>query len=240
MPSQAPLPAALNPRVPLLARACGRTLLLAFLVLVITAMVPFQPRSLAWASQLSGRIVDTASFPLLAVALLRLATLLQPEPDPRSERQEALALARQKDWALLLCRSGVISLGLLAVWQIPLLFGSISTLDQQNQARSGQLNQRLSQGEQTLRQAPAAAIQRDWQRLRAAGAPGIPPDIRDPEQQRQLLLEQLEREQQQLARTIGGQQGQSRFVVVRNSFRILALCAIYIAGFQAIGRRRGP
>ncbi|MFM7547840.1 MAG: hypothetical protein ACKO8I_03000 [Cyanobacteriota bacterium] len=133
----------------------------------------------------------------------------------------------------------MISLGLLAVWQIPLLFGSISTLDQQNHARSGQLNQRLSQGEQTLRQAPAAAIQRDWQRLRAAGAPGIPPDIRDPEQQRQLLLEQLRREQQQLARTIGGQQGQSCFVVVRNSFRILALCAIYIAGFQAIGRRRG-
>jgi hypothetical protein len=44
---------------------------------------------------------------------------------------------------------------------------------------------------------------------------------------------------QKLARTIGGQQGQSRFVVVRNSFRILALCAVYIAGFQAIGRRRG-
>lgn len=239
MPSQPPLPAALNPRVPLLARACGRTLLLAFLVLVITAAVPFQPRSLTWASQLSGRIVDTASFPLLGVALLQLATLLQPEPDPLSEPREAMALARQRNGALRLCRLGVISLGLLAVWQIPLLFGSFTTMDQQGVARSSELNQRIGQGEQTIRQAPPAEIQREWQRLRAAGAPGISADIRDPEQQRQLLLEQLERQQQQLGRAIGDQEGQRRFVVVRNSLRIFALCGIYIAGFQAMGRRRG-
>jgi len=167
MPSQPPLPAALNPRVPLLARACGRTLLLAFLVLVITAAVPFQPRSLTWASQLSGRIVDTASFPLLGVALLQLATLLQPEPDPLSEPREAMALSRQRNGALRLCRLGVISLGLLAVWQIPLLFGSFTTMDQQGVARSSELNQRIGQGEQTIRKAPPAEIQREWQRLRA-------------------------------------------------------------------------
>jgi len=153
--------------VPLLARACGRTLLLAFLVLVITAAVPFQPRSLAWASQLSGRIVDTASFPLLGVALLRLASLLQPEPDPLSEPTEAMALALERDGALRLCRLGVISLGLLAVWQIPLLFGSFTTMDQQGVARSSELNQRIGQGEQTIRKAPPAEIQREWQRLRA-------------------------------------------------------------------------
>jgi hypothetical protein len=153
--------------VPLLARACGRTLLLAFLVLVITAAVPFQPRSLTWASQLSGRIVDTASFPLLGVALLQLATLLQPEPDPLSEPTEAMALALERDGALRLCRLGVISLGLLAVWQIPLLFGSFTTMDQQGVARSSELNQRIGQGEQTIRKAPPAEIQREWQRLRA-------------------------------------------------------------------------
>jgi hypothetical protein len=153
--------------VPLLARACGRTLLLAFLVLVITAAVPFQPRSLTWASQLSGRIVDTASFPLLGVALLQLATLLQPEPDPLSEPREAMAISRQRNGALRLCRLGVISLGLLAVWQIPLLFGSFTTMDQQGVARSSELNQRIGQGEQTIRQAPPAEIQREWQRLRS-------------------------------------------------------------------------
>lgn len=228
-----------NPQLPMVARTCGRTLLLAFLALVIAAALPAQPRSLAWATQLSTRILDTASFPLLGVALLRLASFLQPEPDPRSEPREAMALARQRDRALRLCRLGVISLGLLAVWQIPLLFGSFTTMDQQGVARSSQLNQRIGQGEQTIRQAPPAEIQREWQRLRAAGAPGISPDVRDPEQQRQLLLEQLERQQQQLGRAIGDQEGQRRFLVVRNSLRNLMLTGIYIAGFQAMGRRRG-
>jgi hypothetical protein len=149
-------------------------------------------------------------------------------------RKEAKALAKQKDVVLLLCRSSVVVLALVAVWQIPLLIGGISVLDQQNQARSGQLNQRISQGELTIRQAPAAAIQREWQRLSAAGAPGISADIRDPEKQRELLLKQLERQQQQLGRTLGNQDGQGRLVLLRNSLRILALCGIYIAGFHAI------
>lgn len=65
------------------------------------------------------------------------------------------------------------------------------------------------------------------------------PDVRDPEQQRQLLLEQLERQQQQLGCAICDQEGQRRFLVVRNSLRNLMLTGIYIAGFQAMGRRRG-
>jgi hypothetical protein len=53
------------------------------------------------------------------------------------------------------------------VWQIPLLFGSFTTMDQQGVARSSELNQRIGQGEQTIRQAPPAEIQREWQRLRS-------------------------------------------------------------------------
>jgi hypothetical protein len=239
MPSSSTTPPALNPKVPMLVRACGRTLLLAFVVVILASVLPIDVRSLPWGTQLSNRIVDAASLPLLGVALLRLAGFLQAEPDPRSERQEALTLARQKDLALKLCRAGVISLALLAVWQIPLLFGSIAQLDQQNQARSGQLNQRINQGEQTIRQAPAAVIQREWQRLTAAGAPGLSAEIRDPEQQRQLLLKALEKQQQQLGRTIGTREGQGRFLLVRNSLRVLALCGVYITGFLAIGTRRG-
>ena len=74
MPSHPPSHLALNPQVAMVARACGRTLILAFLVLVVAAALPFQPRSLPWATQVSSRIVDTASFPLLGVALLRLAS----------------------------------------------------------------------------------------------------------------------------------------------------------------------
>lgn len=246
--SSEPLPTpALDPKVLMLARVCGRTLLLAFLVVILASVLPIELRSVAWGTQLTSRIVDAASFPLLGVALLRLATLLQKEPNPRNPRdeyeqsvlrKEAKALAKQKDVVLLLCRSSVVVLALVAVWQIPLLFGGIAVLDQQNQARSGQLNQRISQGEQTIRQAPAAAIQREWQRLSAAGAPGISSDIRDPEKQRELLLKQLERQQQQLGRTIGSRDGQGRFLVVRNSLRIMALCAAYITGFLGLSSLR--
>lgn len=229
---------ALDPQVSIVARACGRTLILAFLVLVAVAALPFQPRSLAWATQISSRIVDTASFPLLGVALLRLASFLQPEPDPRSEPRVAMALARQRDGALRLCRLGAFSLVLLALWQVPLLIGSFTRLDQQNVARASELNQRISQGEQTIGQASPEVIQREWQRLSAAGAPGISAEISDPQQQREILLAQLEQQQQQLGRTVGEQDGQSRFAVLRNTLRTLALCAVYIAGFLAMGRRQ--
>jgi len=238
MLSPSPTLPALDPKVAVLARVCGRTLFLAFVVVILAATLPFQPISLAWGTQFSSFVVDAASLPLLGVGLLRLATLLQPEPDPQSERKEALTLAKQKDAALLLCRLGMISLALLAVWQIPLMFGSIATLEQQNQLRSGQLNQRISQGEETIRRAPAAVIDREWQRLNAAGAPGITPNIRDPEQQRQVLLKQLQRQQQQLGRTIGTRDLQGRFLVVRNSLRNMALSGVYIASFLAIGKRR--
>jgi hypothetical protein len=232
------LPLVLNPQVPRVVRACGRTLMLAFLVLVIAAALPLQPRSLAWATQFSSRIIDTASFPLLGVALLRLASVLQPEPDPFSEPREARALVRQRNGALRLCRLGAISLLLLALWQVPLLIGSVTSLDQQNALRARELNQRISQGEQSIRQAPPAENQREWQRLSAAGAPGISAEISDPQLQRQILLAQLEQEQKQLGNPIGIQDGQSRFVVLRNGLRNLALCAVYIAGFLAMGRQR--
>ena len=192
--------------MPLVVRACGRTLILAFLVLVIVAVLPFQPRSLPW--------------------------------DPLTDRRDALALARQRDGALRLYRLGLISLALQAAWQIPLLLGSITSLEQQKLARSNQLKQQLIQGEQTIREAPPRVIQWEWQRLSATGTPGLSQDIRDPEQQRQPLLEQLEQQQQQLGRTISNQDGQGRFALVHNILRNLALSAVYIAGFQTMGRRR--
>jgi hypothetical protein len=51
-------------------------------------------------------------------------------------------------------------------------------------------------------------------------------------------LGQLEKQQQQLGSTIGNRDMQGRFLVVRNTLRILALCGVYFAGFQAIAKRR--
>lgn len=83
MPSPQP-PIQLNhPRIPLLARATGLTLVVVFALLVLAAALPFNPQSSAW------------------VALLRFGTLLEPEPDLQDGRREALRWARRRDQALL-------------------------------------------------------------------------------------------------------------------------------------------
>jgi hypothetical protein len=68
------------------------SLILALLMLVVAVALPLQQRSLALATQkIFHRIIDTASFPLLGVGLLRFATFLKPSPDLFTERREALA-----------------------------------------------------------------------------------------------------------------------------------------------------
>jgi hypothetical protein len=53
---------------------------------------------------------------------------------------------------------------LLAIWQVILFSGNIDQIDQQRTVRSQQLTQRLSAAEQSLRQAPEAAVDQAWQR----------------------------------------------------------------------------
>lgn len=238
MSSASPTPPVLEPTVARLARLCGRTLLIAFGIIILGAALPLQAASSTWGTQFSSIIVDSAFLALLGVAMLGLATPPPKEQDYRSKRRNSNWLIKPKDGILLLCRAGVVGLVLLAVWQIPLMMGSIAAFERQIQARAGQLNERISQGEQTIRRAPAALIQREWQRLAAARAPGISPEINDPEKQRQLLLKQVERQQQQLDRTIGSRDGQGRFLVMRNSLRIMALCAAYITGFLGVSSLR--
>mgnify|MGYP006878993586 CR=1 FL=1 len=149
----------LHPRLPLLARATGLTLVVVFALLVISAALPFSFRSSAWAAQLSSRIIDATSLGFVGVALLRFATLLETEPDLAAGRREALRWARRRDQALGLARLGVIGLAVLAIGQIPLFLVSVNALDREASARSSRLSQRLSQAEQLIRRAPAGQIQ---------------------------------------------------------------------------------
>jgi len=51
MPASSPQIQLLHPRLPLLARATGLTLVVVFALLVLAAALPFNPRSIAWAAQ---------------------------------------------------------------------------------------------------------------------------------------------------------------------------------------------
>jgi hypothetical protein len=58
---------------PSLLRRLGWSLLWAFGVLVLVALLPFTPRELAWGERLSGVVADTATLPLVGLLLLRAA-----------------------------------------------------------------------------------------------------------------------------------------------------------------------
>jgi len=226
-----------DPHLAMLARVSGRTLLSVFLVVVVTSVVPFAPRSLDWGVQFSTRVIEFTSFAFVGVAFLRFASFLSGSPDPAEDPEGAMQLARQRSGALRLCQLGVISLVLLSIWQVVLFFGTLSLLDQQNAALSAQLGQRLSQVEQSLQQAPEAVVQQQWQRLVAAKAPGLNPALSDPQQQRKALQEALGREEKQANLNVIKQGGEKRFNLVVTTIRRLALSVAFSAGFHALSRR---
>ena len=230
MPAPSPQIQLLHPRLPLLTRATGLTLVVVFALVVISAALPFSLRSSAWAAQLSSRIIDAASLGFVGVALLRFATLLETEPDRAAGRREALRWARRRDQALGLARLGVIGLALLAIGQIPLFMISVNALDREASARSSQLSQRLSQTEQLIRRAPAGQIQQQWQLENPAAAP----ELSDPQAQRQALLDQIQNQQQQAGVTVRKRADQLRFELVRNSLRTLLIALAYLAGFLVL------
>lgn len=114
-----------------------------------------QPPLAGLGQQLSSRILDGAFFPLVGVTLLRYGSLAEPTPEPRSERREAMQVARRRDNAVRLCRLGVISLSLLAVWQFALFMGSLATLDQRSNSQSVEVAQSPRQAERSMMLQPS-------------------------------------------------------------------------------------
>lgn len=60
--------------------------LLLFATLVLNALFPFTPLDPSWQGRLSRTLLDSASLPLLALALLQIAVVLDPD-DPILERR---------------------------------------------------------------------------------------------------------------------------------------------------------
>lgn len=84
-----------------------------FAVLVIGALIPFQPLDPAWQSRLTATLVNAATLPLLALALLQLALLLDPKDASIRRRQERFAqLAIMASFGFLLLAPLQISAGL--------------------------------------------------------------------------------------------------------------------------------
>lgn len=220
----------------MLARACGRILLLVFLVNVVLILFPLNLSSPEWGIQLSSRIVDTSSLPLVGVAMLCAAAFSQPMPDPETAPLAAMTLDSRRAFMLQCCLLGAIGLLLLAVWQLPLLLGSTGLINQRSLGQASGVSPLLREAEQSIRQASAIDLEQRWQQFIAAGAPGLTQPVRSTEQKRQALLAGLRLEQQQVERSISAQGMQARFAIVRETLRRIALCLIYATGFFTVRR----
>jgi hypothetical protein len=84
-----------------------------FAVLVLGVLLPFQPLDPAWQSRLTTALVNAATLPLLALALLQLALVLDPrDPSIRRRQQRFAQLAIAAAWGFLLLAPLQISAGL--------------------------------------------------------------------------------------------------------------------------------
>lgn len=226
-----------DPHLPMLVRVTGRTMLVVFAVVVLTSLLPLNLGSPVWGVDVSTRIIEVASFALVGVACLRVASFLEPMPDYELDPDQAMQVLRRRSGALRFCRLGVISLALLALWQVVLLLNNTNRIEQELAALSGQISTRIAQTEQQVRQAPAAVVQQQWQQLSAARTPGISGAISAPEEQRQALLNKLKADQKLADRNLSQRGNQERFKLVISTLRRLALCVTFVIGFGALGRR---
>lgn len=226
-----------DPHVPFMARVCGRSIILAFLVILIASLFPISIRSSVWGNQVSNRILDAGVLPMLGVTLLRTACFLESGVDSRRDPVAAKRLLRQREAARRLIRLGMTSLLLLAIWQLPLFIDSLNLVDQQRTFESRQLSEKLTTAEQALRQAPHSMLDETWKQFVASGLSSSGKIIRDREQQRKALLERIRIQRQQANLGVSQRGTQARFALVRNLARNLLLCGVYITGYWGLGKR---
>ena len=226
-----------DPHVPLMARVCGRAMILSFLVILAASLFPISIRSSAWGNQVSNRILDAGMLPLLGVTFLRSACFLESASDGRRDPAAGRRLVRQRQSVRRLIQIGIGSLVLLAIWQVPLFISNLNQLDQQRFVESRQLSTRLAAVEQALRQAPDEVVDETWQQFVAAGLSSSKLVINDREQQRRTLLERIRLQWQQANQDLNRRGGQARFALVRNLARNLLLCGINIWAYRGLGTR---
>jgi hypothetical protein len=115
-----------------LLRLLGRVLIAAFCISILAFALPFQLRSPNWGVILSNRIVDEFPLVLAGIGLLRVSALNDAqEANDSDETDDTDALERDQGsrW---ISKLGLISVGLIAIWQVGLFFGILRDIDQQS------------------------------------------------------------------------------------------------------------
>lgn len=228
---------AIDPHLPVMARVCGRSMILAFLVVLAASFFPMNLNSSSWGSQISNRILDACVLPMIGVTLLRSACFLESGVDSRRHPNAAKRLLRLRESSRRLIQVGRASLILLAIWQVPLFVGNLNQIDQQRTVESKLISAKLSVLEQALRQAPQETVDETWKRFISSGQVSSKQISIDREQPRMALLERIRVQQQKANLGVSQRGNQARFALFLNLARNLLLCLIYVTGYWGLGQR---
>jgi hypothetical protein len=230
-----------------LLRQTYRVLLIAFVLIVITAALPLNLSSQVWGHQFSSAILNVTVLPWLAIALGRFGVTLQQREqlqarlaygdanrlqeaeladDDEEDAPRRPSLAKDGDLRFL-AQLGFYAMVLLAVWQIVLFAGSIRQIDARQVSESQVIDQRFGALQQELKGLNPEQLNQAFQQL------GLQPDAADKQADPfERLQESRSRVKQQSNRTAS----QARFSLTRESVRNLLLAVLYGTGFYGLAR----
>ena len=207
-----------------LLRLLGRVLIAAFCISILAFALPFQLRSPNWGVILSNRIVDEFPLVLAGIGLLRVSALNDAqEANDSDETDDTDALERDQGsrW---ISKLGLISVGLIAIWQVGLFFGILRDIDQQSASALAQINQRKNQLSDLLQRAPDSVVQRLLQESRQAlGNQPTKPNA-SPLQE---LRDNIQTQERISIKKTYESASQTKFRLTKDTARILLLCLVY-------------
>jgi hypothetical protein len=205
----------------------GLLLGLTYLLLVLTSSLPPRPLDPQWQMQFAATCVDSAPIPLVGLALIHLATYLNPDDEllqERTERVSRLAMAT--------------ALGLVLL--LPLQASAAWRHSQRTRAAEMAQRQALNTRLTTLRNAVAQAGSSTElvSRLQSLQAPPLSP--RDlalplPELKRRLQLA-FQYNEQRLQLATGLSQDANTGQLLNKSLRLMISALLFSLGFAALGQ----
>jgi hypothetical protein len=230
-------------------RQTYRVLLIAFVLIVITAALPLNLSSQVWGHQFSSAILNATVLPWLALALGRLGVTLKQREQLQARHAAGDAkhpAATNQDWAegeedeepsrpplakdgdlRFLAQIGCYAMVLLAVWQVVLFAGSLRQIDARQVSENQVIDQRFGALQQQLKGLSPENLNRAFQQL------GLEPGAAD---QPEDSFDRLQASRDQVRQQANRVADQARFSLTRESLRNFLLAVLYGTAFFGLAR----
>lgn len=237
----------------------GWALFTVFVFTVLGGLLPLQPRNLAWSQNLSRLVVDAGSLALVGLVLVRCGSYLRSLDLPRSSQsssssksssrkasralpldqsaKDKTAMERNKRWVRRFAIAGALGMLLLAPLQVVNFLRGASILDREFTQATLQQRQQFQQLEMALQDAPAERLRQGWIELKKLDPANLPATLPAPATQLDDLLAEASRSRDSAQRNLNQQVSTSRFVLGRDSLRVLLAALVYSWAFWAFLRR---